>query len=81
MVSETRPRIDPANIARPDWNNDLASLHLDIDQEIAKLADAKSRAVFIRRLKRALAGESPDSARRRPPISGASRRSRGYDDN
>jgi metallo-beta-lactamase family protein len=81
ISAETRPRIDPAHIARPDWNNDLTSLHLDIDQEINKLADAKSRAAFIRRLKRALAGESPDNTRRRPPISGASRRSRGYDDN
>ena len=81
MISETRPRIDPAHVASLDWNNDLAVLHLDIDQEIARLADAKSRAVLIRRLKRALAGESPDNTRRRPPISGASRRSRGYDDN
>jgi metallo-beta-lactamase family protein len=81
MVSETRPRIDPANVARPDWNNDLAGLHLDIDQEITKLADAKSRAALIRRVKRALVGESPDNTRRRPPISGATRRSRGYDDN
>jgi metallo-beta-lactamase family protein len=80
LSAETRPRIDPSNIARPDWNNDLTSLHLDIDQEINKLADAKSRAAFIRRLKRAFAGESPDNTRRRPPISGASRRSRGYDD-
>jgi metallo-beta-lactamase family protein len=81
IASETRPRIDPSNMARPDWNNDLAGLHLDIDQEIAKVADAKSKAVLIRRLKRALAGEPPDNTRRRPPISGASRRSRGYDDN
>lgn len=81
IASETRPRIDPATVARPDWNNDLAGLHLDIDQEINKLADAKSRAAFIRRLKRTLAGESPDNTRRRLPISGASRRSRGYDDN
>jgi len=81
ISAETRPRIDPSNVARPDWNNDLASLHLDIDQEIGKLADAKARAAFIRRLKRALAGEPPDNTRRRPPISGASRRSRGYDDN
>ena len=81
ISAETRPRIDPSNIAKPDWNNDLTSLHLDIDQEIGKLADAKTRAAFIRRLKRALANEGPDNTRRRPPISGASRRSRGYDDN
>lgn len=81
LESESRPRIDPAQVARPDWNNDLAGLHLEIDQEISKAADAKSKAVLIRRLKRALAGEPPDNTRRRPPISGASRRSRGYDDN
>lgn len=81
LVSETRPRIDPSVVAKPDWNNDLTGLHLDIDQEIGKAADAKSRAIIIRRLKRALAGEGPDNTRRRPPISGASRRSRGYDDN
>jgi metallo-beta-lactamase family protein len=81
ISAETRPRIDPSNIAKPDWNNDLTSLHLDIDQEIGRLADAKTRAAFIRRLKRALANEGPDNTRRRPPISGASRRSRGYDDN
>ena len=81
ISAETRPRIDPSSIAKPDWNNDLTSLHLDIDQEVGKLADAKTRAAFIRRLKRALANEGPDNTRRRPPISGASRRSRGYDDN
>ena len=81
LASETKPRIDPENIAKPDWNNDLAGLHLDIDQEIAKFADAKSRSAFIRRLKRSLTGDGTDNTRRRPPISGASRRSRGYDDN
>jgi metallo-beta-lactamase family protein len=81
LASETKPRIDPENIAKPDWNNDLAGLHLDIDQEMAKFADAKSRAAFIRRLKRSLTGDGTDNTRRRPPISGASRRSRGYDDN
>jgi metallo-beta-lactamase family protein len=81
LESESRPRIDPAQVARPDWNNELTSLLLDIDQEISKAADAKSKAVVIRRLKRALAGEPPDNTRRRPPISGTSRRSRAYDDN
>lgn len=81
LESESKPRIDPADVARPDWNNDLTGLHFDIDHEISKAADAKSRAVIIRRLKRALAGDTPDNTRRRPPISGASRRSRGFDDN
>ena len=81
LSAETKPRIDPSHIAKPDWNNDLTGLHLDIDQEINKATDAKSRAVIIRRLKRALSSENPDNNRRRPAISGASRRSRGYDDN
>jgi metallo-beta-lactamase family protein len=81
LESESNPRIDPAQVARPDWNNDLAGLHLDIDQEINRASDAKSKAVLIRRLKRALAGEQPDNTRRRPPMSGAIRRARGYDDN
>jgi metallo-beta-lactamase family protein len=81
LERESQPRIDPAQVARPDWNNELTGLHLEIDLEISKAADAKSKAVLIRRLKRALAGEPPENTRRRPPISGASRRSRGYDDN
>ena len=81
LESESIPRMDPAQVARPDWNNDLAGLHLDIDQEISKASDAKSKAVLIRRLKRALAGDQPDNTRRRLPISGATRRQRGYDDN
>ena len=80
-VRGDRHAVDPAQVARPDWNNELTSLLLDIDQEISKAADAKSKAVVIRRLKRALAGEPPDNTRRRPPISGTSRRSRAYDDN
>ena len=44
VSSETRPRIDPSNIARPDWNNDLASLHLDIDQEISKAGGCKIKS-------------------------------------
>ncbi len=81
LESESRPRIDPTHVARPDWNNELTGLHLEIDQEISRAADAKAKAVLIRRLKRALAGEPPDNTRRRPPISGTSRRSRGYDEN
>ena len=81
LESESIPRMDPAQVARSDWNNDLTGLHLDIDQEINKATDAKSKAILIRRLKRALAGDQPDNTRRRPPISGAPRRQRGYDDN
>ncbi len=82
MPSETHPRIDPTMVATRDSSNELASLHLDIDQELRKFADEKSRAVVIRRLRRALAGDGspPDAQRRRPPVSGPSRRARGFDE-
>ena len=82
LASETRPRIDPMAVAARDSHNELASLHLDIDQELAKTADEKSRAVVIRRLRRALAGDGSggDNSRRRGPVSGPSRRSRGFDE-
>ena len=70
MAAETRPRIDPLRMARLDWHNDLTKLVLDISQEVAKAADEKSRAVVIRRLRRALAGETantPPSSRRPGP--------------
>jgi metallo-beta-lactamase family protein len=81
LERESQPRIDPSNVAKHDWNNDLTRLVLDIDQELAKAADAKSKAAIIRRLNRALAGDTPDNTRRRPPLSGATRRSRGFEDN
>lgn len=78
LVSESKPRIDPASLARPDSNNDAANLHLDIDQELRRLGDEKSRALLLRRLRRALAGDQPpqDQAgrRRMPPRFGPSRR-------
>ena len=82
LASETKPRIDPMAVAARDSHNELASLHLDIDQELAKTADEKSRAVVIRRLRRALAGDGSggDNSRRRGPVSGPSRRSRGFDE-
>jgi metallo-beta-lactamase family protein len=83
LPAESRPRIDPRLVAMRDSSNELAGLHLDIDQELRKYADEKSRAVVIRRLRRALFGEGPpaDVPRRRPPVSGPSRRSRSFDEN
>jgi metallo-beta-lactamase family protein len=81
LAAETRPRIDPTTVAARDVHNDTAVLHLDIDQELLKLPDEKSRAVLIRRLKRALAGDyGSDPSRRRGPVSGPSRRGRGFVD-
>jgi metallo-beta-lactamase family protein len=52
--AEIRPRISPDKMARNDWHNELAELILDINDGVGKAADEKSRAVLIRRLKRAL---------------------------
>jgi len=58
LAAESRPRIDPLQMARLDWHNDLTKLVLDINQEVARAADDKARAVIIRRLRRALVGET-----------------------
>jgi metallo-beta-lactamase family protein len=55
LAEETKPRIDPAQVAKLDWNNDLQSLILDINEELKGAADARSKAVILRRLRRALA--------------------------
>ena len=81
MAEETKPRIDPMAVASRDSNNDLQGLILDIQDELRKTPDEKSKAILLRRLKRALAGDgSNDNNRRRPPVSGPSRRSRGFDE-
>ena len=83
MAEETHPRIDPTMVARFDSHNDMADLLLDIKQTVDKAGDEKSRAVILRRLRRALSGgdaPNPDANRRRPPVSGPSRRSRGWDE-
>jgi len=54
LTEETKPRIDPASVAKLDWNNDLQSLILDIGEELKRATDAKSKAVIVRRLRRAL---------------------------
>jgi metallo-beta-lactamase family protein len=54
IESETKPRIDPIHVAKLDWNNDLQSLVLDIDDKIKKVADAKGKAALVRKLRRAL---------------------------
>lgn len=52
-----KPRIDPTQVGRTDWHNDFQSLLLDIQAEIGKAADEKTRARVIRRLRGALAAE------------------------
>ncbi|MFN4143055.1 MBL fold metallo-hydrolase [Aestuariivirga sp.] len=81
LAEETRPRIDPAMTARLDSHNDLADLILDIRDAVDRAADEKSKGVILRRLRRALSGDGGgDSGRRRPPVSGPSRRSRGWEE-
>lgn len=81
LAAETKPRIDPAMVARLDSHNELADLMLDVQEVMARTADEKARGVIIRRLRKALAGEpGGDGNRRRPPVSGPSRRSRGWDE-
>jgi len=81
LAQETKPRIDPAVVGAPDARNELTDLMLSIQQEIDRASDEKSRAALARRLRRALSGDGgSDNSRRRPPVSGPSRRNRGYDE-
>jgi metallo-beta-lactamase family protein len=54
IEADTKPRIDPTSVARLDWNNDLQSLVLDIDNKIKKVSDSKGKAALVRKLRRAL---------------------------
>ncbi|MFO1088717.1 MAG: MBL fold metallo-hydrolase [Hyphomicrobiales bacterium] len=49
-----RPRIAPEQAARLDWHNDLTRLLLDINEEIEKAPDERTRQIILRRLRRAL---------------------------
>lgn len=48
------PRLSQEGLGHRDWHNDLSRLVLDIDEQIRKAADEKTRRVLIRRLRRAL---------------------------
>jgi metallo-beta-lactamase family protein len=66
LEAETKPRIDPASVAKLDWHNDLASLVLDIDDAMKNTADVKQRGVLVRRLRDALqSGGQASSADKR----------------
>jgi metallo-beta-lactamase family protein len=64
LMAETRPRIDPLMMARLDSHNELATLILDIKDQLDKSADEKSRNVILRRLRKALQNESGSNGRR-----------------
>jgi metallo-beta-lactamase family protein len=80
IPSDTKPRIDPAAVAGPDWYNETQSLLLDLQDTLRKAATDKERGVILRKVKRALAGPeesvlpAANSARRRPY------RARGFDE-
>ncbi len=48
------PRLRPDQVGRLDWHNEVSKLFLDINDALARTADAKRRNVLIRRLRRAL---------------------------
>jgi metallo-beta-lactamase family protein len=56
VPAEAPRRLPPAAVGHLDWHNDLTKLILDINDEVAKAPDEKSRAVILRRLRRALVG-------------------------
>lgn len=51
------PRIDKQKVAHLDWHNDVTKLLLDLNDALAKAADERSRAILIRRLRRALSDD------------------------
>ncbi len=57
LIAPTTPRLEPAITGRRDWHNEYSKLVLDINEALEKTADAKARAVVIRRLRRALEEE------------------------
>jgi metallo-beta-lactamase family protein len=56
MARVVPPRLQPAQVARPDWHNDVSRLILDINDALQASPDERSRGVLIRRLQRALDG-------------------------
>jgi metallo-beta-lactamase family protein len=51
---EHAPRIEPEQVGKLDWHNDLSKLLLDINDAVEGAADERGRAIVVRRLRRAL---------------------------
>lgn len=51
---KVKHRVAPEALGHTDWHNDLAQLSLDVRDALENAADEKSRAVILRRLRRAL---------------------------
>jgi metallo-beta-lactamase family protein len=54
VVEDTKPRIDPGHVAKLDWNNDLQSFVLDLQDALTQVADAKGKAALVRKLRQTL---------------------------
>lgn len=55
-------RLQPEVIGRADWHNELAQFTLDLRDEFERAADDRSRAILMRRLRRALEPAEPTIA-------------------
>ncbi|MCB1549078.1 MAG: MBL fold metallo-hydrolase, partial [Hyphomicrobiaceae bacterium] len=55
-------RLQPEAVGRADWHNDLAQFTIDLRAAFEQAADGRSRALLLRRLRRALAGGEDDAA-------------------
>ena len=75
--AQSRPRINPQSVAKLDWHNGLTKLVLDINEAITHAVDEKSRAVILRRLRRALSDEVV--AELAPEIAAKPRRAREFE--
>jgi len=53
-LSMPAPRIDPDMTGHRDWNNDYQVLLQDMQEELRKASDDRSRGVIIRKIRRAL---------------------------
>ena len=51
---QTAPRLEPEQVARRAWHNDVSELMLDIDSALRAAPGDRPRAALIRRLRRAL---------------------------
>jgi metallo-beta-lactamase family protein len=58
-------RLQPEVIGRADWHNELAKFTLDLRDEFEGAADDRSRAIIMRRLRRALEG-GPSEGEKEP---------------
>jgi metallo-beta-lactamase family protein len=54
VEADTKPRIDPDAVAKPDWNNDLLDLIHDIEGQVKQVNDPKTRQALIQKMRAAL---------------------------